>query len=544
MDCQSFWADSTYTVRPLGHGFLELGNQLSDETTASITRWAQTLDFIDKAFKMEKNNQVNNGLNGPAPADNSYFGPYYSPLPTPVSDCGGVLGKRPRPLSSASSPNDYWYHAGSNSGTRGSQGVSHVIGTVENPRPSLLKRVCVQRDDHQYTQETQYEHGAQRQHEASEYNVPVSTANNDAPGSYTMGPSFYHPAQNHAANRHTASIYAAAPVFESRFPSNRAGLRPPPGFEHVVPQNHAGVPSAPGPQHVVSHGHPGIRPLPGLESAAPQNGAELRSPGVATPYNRWERNSSCTSMAAVNGDVKLRELMARFPNLNTSCLSAASDDEDRVWFTPTPVEVLRQSPKPVPWDPSRAERLAGVCGTPVSPVTSRRETPERVTMDAENRALWKTGIRRQGAVAHPSHQAARAHPHADEAHKIGVHMRQAARTYHHANEAYKIGMRTRPDVMAYHSRQAAWAYHNANEAYKTGKHCHEVSMAYHHSRKAYKDRLEREEMERKRKRKRPENDEMERQRRRLAACTLRDEFTPSEAIWGAELIRKWKQNRP
>lgn len=532
MDCQSFWVDSTYTARPLGHGFLELGNQLSDETTASITHWAHTLEFIDKAFKMEKNNQVNNGQNGPATADNSYFGPYYSPLPTPVSDCGGVLGRRPRPLSSASSPNDYWYHAGSNWDTRGSQGVSHVTGTVESPRPSLLKRVCVQRDDHQYTQGTQYEHGAQPQYGPSEYNVPVSTANNGAPTLHSTDPSSDPPAQNHPANQHTAPICAAAhgngvngapssgvpahvvPVLENTLPSNRAGIRPPPEFEHVV-----------------SHGHPDIRPLPGSESAAPQNGEKLRSPEAATPYNRWERNSSCTSMAAVNGDVKLRELMARFPNLNTSGLSAASDDEDRIWFTPTPVEVLRQLPRPMPWDPSRAERLAGLCGAPVSPVSPRKETPKRVTMDnAENRALWKTGIRRQGAVAHPSPQATRAYPHADEAHKIGVHIRQAARAYHHANEAYKIGMRTRPDVKAYHSRQAAWAYHNASEAYRTGVHCHEASMAYHHTRKAYKARLEKEEMERKRK--------------RLAACSLRDEFTPSEAIWGAELIRKWKQNRP
>lgn len=523
MDCQSFWVDSTSTAVPLGRGLLGLGNQLSDEPIASITRWARTLGFIDKAFKMEKNNQVNNGPDCPAATDNPDYGSYYTAPTTPTTDCRGVLGKRPRPLSPASSSNDYWYHAGSNWDPSGFQGVFHVTGTVENPRPYSLKRVCVQRDHLQYTQETQYEHGTQHQ-----YGPSVSAANSDAPGLYTTGPSFDSSVQNHAANQHTAPIYAAAhehgvnsapssgvpahevPAFENTFPSNRAGIRPPPGFEHVVPQNHGSIPSAPGLEHV-SHAHPSVRRPPGFEGAAPQNGAELRSPGIATPYNRWERNSSCTSIVAVNGDVQLQELKARFPNVNTNRLSAASDDEDRIWFAPAPVEVFRQSPRPVPWDPSRAERLAGLCGAPVSLAPPRKETPKQITMDdAEGRALWKTGIPPQDAVAYPSHQAALAYP--------------------HTSEAYKIGMHSRQDVVAYPSHQAARAYRHTSEAYKTWIRSPQDAMAYHHTSEAYKQRLEKE--------------EMERQRKRLAARSLHDEFTPSEAIWGTELIRKWKQNRP
>lgn len=381
------------------------------ETVASVTQWARTQDFIDEDFKME-NNKIKNGQHGPRTDDYPDVRSYYTAPTTPMSDCG-VLGKRSRPTLLTGFPNDYWYHADSNWDSSPPHGVSNEDKVVESTRTSLSYGACVQREHSQYTQGPQYEHGARRHYGPSEYNVSVSTANNGPPALHASYPFHGPPEQHHAANQPAAPIDAGVdehgihgasfsgmhahvvPVFGNTFSSNRVHIPPLPGFEHVVPHDGVCLRLPPG-----FEGHPSqirtdLRPQRGSEGADPQNGAELRPSGFATPYNQWERNSSCWSMAAVNGAIQLQELMARFPNFNMSRLITASDREDRVWFAPAPVELFRQTPKPVFLAPSHAEHLASFyTGTALA----RRTRSERVASDCAENRLWKTGIH--------SHQAA------------------------------------------------------------------------------------------------------------------------------------------
>ena len=481
MGCQSCGIDPIYTAMLARRSVTGLGNQLMDETIASIARWAHISYSIDGVLKMA-NNQVNHDRHGPSTTENSDAGSYYTAPTMSMVDCGRVLGKRSHSPSSSGSSNEYWYDANSTLDPNHPQRVPSEAGMVVSPRFSPWTQDCVQRGHFQYTQETQYEYGARRRYGPSEHHVPASTADNRAPSLYTSNPSYDALAQHGAANQYAAPTYAGVskhrgngaqsngvirvvPVFESAASSSGADIRPlpgfegvssskngagfhlPAGFEGIVSQNDADSRPPLGLERTVSLNGAGIRPPPGLKDVASQNGADLSPPRrLANPYSRWERNSFFTSNAAVSGTIQLQELKARFPNFGTSSLLAPSDYDDVVWFSAAPVELIRQSPKPVSSSPSHADRLDDLC--------IAAERSKRLAMDGEgNRAPWKTGL-----------------------------------------------------------------------------YCYETCITLYETNGTSTER--------------GKEDEIGRQSERLATYAAPDPLTPREDIWGAELIRRWKQTRP
>ena len=201
-------------------------------------------------------------------------------------------------------------------------------------------------------------------------------------------------------------VIRVVPVFESAASSSGADIRPlpgfegvssskngagfhlPAGFEGIVSQNDADSRPPLGLERTVSLNGAGIRPPPGLKDVASQNGADLSPPpvGLQIPIVDGKETVFFTSNAAVSGTIQLQELKARFPNFGTSSLLAPSDYDDVVWFSAAPVELIRQSPKPVSSSPSHADRLDDLC---IAAERSKRLG----TMDGEgNRAPWKTGL--------------------------------------------------------------------------------------------------------------------------------------------------------